>query len=109
MTDHNFASNHAPGDSHSANMAMQRFVGRRIRQRRLALGLEINVLAERLRLPVSRIADQENGAARLPAESLLALAMALRVPLRHFYTLEPASSPPAPLEGHESTEMLDVF
>lgn len=108
MTDHTFVPDHARGENHAADAAMQRFVGQRIRQRRLALGLEINVLAERLRLPASRIADQESGAARLPAEALLALAAALRVPLRHFYNPEPASPPP-PREMHESTEVQDVF
>lgn len=96
------------GTMPGADAAMIRFVGRRIRLRRLELGLGLEALAERAKLPVSELIMQEEGAARLPAEALLALARALNVPLLHFYATDSAM-PPMQRGLAEPSEVLEIF
>jgi transcriptional regulator with XRE-family HTH domain len=74
--------------------ALARFVGRRVQQCRLAMGMDREALAVRARTPVARLALQEEGALRLRAEELLAVADALGVPLHHLFVEDAAPRPP---------------
>lgn len=88
---------------------MLRFMGERILNRRLSLGLDLDSLADRLNVPAGRLAQQERGEARLPADQLLALAGALGVSLRDFYTVEPVAPPASSPLAWDTAELVGAY
>jgi transcriptional regulator with XRE-family HTH domain len=60
-------------------------VGRRIRARRLELGLSLNALASQLELTFQQVQKYESGANRVAASRLMRIAEALQVPPSYFF------------------------
>jgi transcriptional regulator with XRE-family HTH domain len=60
-------------------------VGRRIRARRLELGLSLNALAAQLELTFQQVQKYESGANRVAASRLMRIADALQVPPSFFF------------------------
>jgi transcriptional regulator with XRE-family HTH domain len=72
--------------------AIDVYVGHRIRDRRIELGISQAELAEKAGIDVLQLNDQETGKARVSPESLADIAIALRCPLSWLYGL-PAALP----------------
>lgn len=71
------------------------YVGRRIRQRREALGLSQGTLGRHLGLTFSQVQKYEKGTNRIGAGRLLLIARALGVPIQYFFQdldLKPAAN-----------------
>lgn len=71
------------------------YVGRRIRQRREALGLSQGTLGRHLGLTFSQVQKYEKGTNRIGAGRLLLIARALGVPIQYFFQdldIRPAAS-----------------
>jgi transcriptional regulator with XRE-family HTH domain len=66
-------------------------VGRRIRARRLELGLSLNALAAQLELTFQQVQKYESGVNRVAASRLLRIAEALQVPPSFFFPSQQAS------------------
>ena len=60
-------------------------VGKRIRQRRKALGLSQSDLAERIGVKFQQVQKYETGVNRVAASRLWVMAEALQVPITHFF------------------------
>ena len=86
--------------------ALDVLVGRRVRERRLALGLTVQELAAVLGVPYQQLHKYETGANRLPAGRLFLLAEALGVEVGHFFGEDGADGPAAPA-GHRRA-LLDL-
>lgn len=69
-------------------------VGRRIRARRLELGLSLNALAVQLELTFQQVQKYESGANRVAASRLMRIAEALHVPPSFFFPLRRNRSTP---------------
>lgn len=63
------------------------YIGRRIRHRRLLLGMTQEALAIGVGLTIKEIEEYENGLARIAAADLVAFSSLLEVPVRHFFEL----------------------
>jgi transcriptional regulator with XRE-family HTH domain len=74
---------------HPADIA----VGRRIRQRRVNLGLSQTNLGNELGLSFQQIQKYENGSNRVSASALYQIARILRVPVGFFYEMMPQTAP----------------
>lgn len=66
-------------------------VGRRIRARRLELGLSLNALAAQLELTFQQVQKYESGVNRVAASRLLRIAEALQVPPSFFFPAQQTS------------------
>src|SRR4051812_35831833 len=60
-------------------------IGRRVRERRLMLGITVQELGAALGVPYQQVHKYETGANRLPAGRLFLLAEALGVGVAHFF------------------------
>jgi transcriptional regulator with XRE-family HTH domain len=80
--------------------ALDALVGKRARERRLALGLTQQQLAEMVGITYQQLHKYETGANRLPAGRLFLLAEALGVEVSHFFGEDGADGPAAPA-GHQ--------
>ena len=69
----------------SGKPSVDRRIGERIRQRRIEFGLTQHQLAEALECSYQQIQKFENGANRIAASQLLALAERLDMPVAWFY------------------------
>ena len=76
--------------------ALDVLVGKRARERRLALGLTMQELAAALGVPYQQLHKYETGANRLSAGRLFLLAEALGVEVAHFFGEGEADGPAAP-------------
>jgi transcriptional regulator with XRE-family HTH domain len=76
--------------------ALDVLVGKRARERRLALGLTMQELAAALGVPYQQLHKYETGANRLSAGRLFLLAEALGVEVAHFFGEDGADGPAAP-------------
>ena len=76
--------------------ALDALVGKRARERRLALGLTMQELAAALGVPYQQLHKYETGANRLSAGRLFLLAEALGVEVGHFFGEGEADGPAAP-------------
>ena len=76
--------------------AIDALVGRRVRERRLALGLTVQEVAAVLGVPYQQLHKYETGANRLSAGRLFLLAEALGVEVAHFFGEDGADGPAAP-------------
>jgi len=76
--------------------ALDVLVGKRARERRLALGLTVQELAAVLGVPYQQLHKYETGANRLSAGRLFLLAEALGVEVGHFFGEGEADGPAAP-------------
>ena len=72
-------------------------VGRRVRARRKAVGLNLEGLASELHITYQQLQKYETGANRISASMLYEIASALRTPVAHFY----GGLPQAPARGGE--------
>src|SRR3954470_6601325 len=91
------AARHRPG--RPAAGALDALVGKRARERRLALGLTQQQLAEMVGITYQQLHKYETGANRLPAGRLFLVARALGVEVGHFFGEDGADGPTAPT-GH---------
>jgi len=80
--------------------AIDALVGKRARERRLALGLTVQEVAAVLGVPYQQLHKYETGANRLSAGRLYQLAEALGVEVGHFFGEDGADGPAAPA-GHQ--------
>ncbi len=76
--------------------ALDTLVGKRARERRLALGLTVQEVAAALGVPYQQLHKYETGANRLSAGRLYQLAGALGVEVGHFFGEGEADGPAAP-------------
>ena len=76
--------------------ALDALVGKRVRERRLRLGLTVQELAAVLGVPYQQLHKYETGANRLSAGRLFLLAEALGVEVGHFFGEAGAGEPAAP-------------
>ena len=74
-----------------AMTTVDRHVGRRIRGKRLALGLSVRDLAKALGVENGRLSEYEVGTERVPSEHMALLSKIMDVPLSYFF---PAASCP---------------
>jgi transcriptional regulator with XRE-family HTH domain len=65
--------------------AVNDFVGKRMRERRIDLGLTSNQLAEKIDLSFQQLLKYERGAHRISAGQLYAVARVLNTPITYFY------------------------
>jgi transcriptional regulator with XRE-family HTH domain len=72
---------------------VDRHVGRRIRGKRLALGLSEADLAKALGVDVDRIRAYERGTERVPSEHLVRLSEVMDVALSYFFPAIPCPGP----------------
>lgn len=61
------------------------YIGRRLSERRSALGLTQNRLAELLNIPVPQLQDYEDGTKTIPSTFLLEAAYALNIRINWFF------------------------
>src|SRR3954470_17169259 len=73
--------------------ALDVLVGKRARERRLALGLTVQEVAAVLGVPYQQLHKYETGANRLSAGRLFLLAEALGVEVAHFFEGEEVAAP----------------
>src|SRR4051794_14847298 len=76
--------------------ALDVLMGKRVRERRRALGLTMQELAAALGVPYQQLHKYESGANRLSAGRLFLLAEALEVEVAHFFREAGADEPAAP-------------
>ena len=76
--------------------ALDVVIGKRMRERRLALGVTMQELAAALGLPYQQLHKYETGVNRLSAGRLFLLAEALGVEVGHFFGEGEADGPAAP-------------
>jgi transcriptional regulator with XRE-family HTH domain len=81
-------------------------VGRRIRTRRLFLGINQKTLADALGLAFQQVQKYESGANRVSASRLSAIADALGVPLSFFFIDLPADGEQGGAEEREARERM---
>ena len=74
----------SPPDSRSAN-PIDLHVGARVRARRKVIGMSQEQLAAALKLTFQQIQKYERGANRISASKLYEIAVALQVPISHFF------------------------
>jgi len=83
-------------------------VGRRIRARRLLLGMNQQTLATALGLTFQQVQKYEHGANRVSASKLSAIADALGVPVSFFF-IEGAAKHDARMEQLETIELVRCY
>ena len=71
---------------HEDERALERFIGERIRTRRIELGFTQEELARDLDISYQQIQKYERGANRISASRLLSLARRMTVPITYFYS-----------------------
>jgi transcriptional regulator with XRE-family HTH domain len=84
--------------------ALDVLVGRRVRERRRALGLTMQELAAALGVPYQQLHKYETGANRLSAGRLFLLAEALGVGVAHFFGEDGADEGATPT-GHRRAQL----
>lgn len=90
-------------------------LGRRVRVRRIALGMTQERLGELLGVTFQQVQKYENGKNRISAAGLYTLGRILKVPVDSFYRDDPALSakaepdPFAALTTPESVELAHIF
>src|SRR5208282_5444918 len=82
-------------------------VGKRIRMRRLFLGMNQETLANALGLTFQQVQKYEGGANRVSASRLSAMADILGVPISFFFSDLPAGNNPGTPEEQESRERME--
>ncbi len=70
--------------------AIDRYVGSRVRQQRLLLGLSQSALASKLGITFQQLQKNERGTNRIGASRLLELSLSLGVPIQYFFDDMPA-------------------
>ncbi len=65
--------------------AIDRYVGSRVRQQRLLLGLSQSALASKLGVTFQQLQKNEKGTNRIGASRLLQLSLSLGVPIQYFF------------------------
>src|SRR4051794_18606057 len=98
------AARHRPGRPAAGELDV--LIGKRARERRLALGLTQQQLAEMVGITYQQLHKYETGANRLPAGRLFLLAGALGVEVGRFFDEDGADGPTAPT-GHQRA-LLDL-
>lgn len=71
-------------DQRAAN-AVDRHIGRRLRERRLAIGMSQETLADLLGVTFQQIQKYEKGVNRIAASRLYSMAKALEIDITHFF------------------------
>lgn len=82
-------------------------VGRRIRTRRLFLGMNQETLANALGLTFQQVQKYEGGANRVSASRLSAMAEILAVPISYFFGDLPAGDGPRTPEDQKAHERME--
>ena len=88
-------------------------IGRRIKSRRNALGLNQQHLAERIGVSYQQVQKYENGTDRVGAARLKQIADALDVPIEYFFRTVPSEDPEIEneraLENYQIQRALDTI
>ncbi len=86
-------------------------IGRAIKQRRLALGMSQEKLAEQLDVSYQQVQRYESGSSKLNIENIQTLADALDMPVTFFFNPENRLiiEPPHPYTSDEEHELLTSF
>jgi transcriptional regulator with XRE-family HTH domain len=86
-------------------------IGRAIKQRRLALGLSQEKLAEQLDVSYQQVQRYENGSSKLNVENIQTLAEVLDMPVTFFFNPDNVTiiEPPHPFTTDEEHELLTGF
>ena len=88
--------------SEKVNRAIQRYIAKRLVSARKKAGLSQEALGEIVGLTRQRIGALESGESATSQKSMIAISLALNVPLAYFYPTYPSDSKPG-----EKSEMLD--
>ncbi|WP_277058227.1 helix-turn-helix domain-containing protein [Trichlorobacter lovleyi] len=86
-------------------------IGRAIKQRRLALGMSQEKLAEQLDVSYQQVQRYESGSSKLNVENIQTLAMALDMPVTFFFNPENLliDEPSHPYTSDEEYELITSF
>lgn len=86
-------------------------IGRAIKQRRLALGISQEKLAEQLNVSYQQVQRYENGSSKLNVENIQTLANALDMPVTFFFNPDNVkiAEPEHPYTSDEEYELLTNF
>lgn len=85
-----------------------RHVARRLRERRISLGMSQQRLARAVGVTFQQVQKYENGSNRISAGMLYELAAALAVPVAHFYDGLDEAAPP-PRRSRLELDMMRTF
>jgi transcriptional regulator with XRE-family HTH domain len=80
-----------------------RYVGKRVRMRRLMIKMSQEKLADRLGLTFQQVQKYEKGVNRISASRLREMAAALQVPIQFFFEGLPEAGSGAGKDRHETT------
>lgn len=86
-------------------------IGRAIKQRRMALGMSQEKLAEKLDVSYQQVQRYENGANKLNVENVQTIAELLDMPVTFFFNPDNVTiiEPPHPFTTDEEHELLTGF
>lgn len=87
---------------HRSKRAINCWIGQRIRQRRIALGITQQALGRALGVTWQQVQKYESGACSLRAARLYQLALFLRAPIDELFEGATADDAPIPLETGQS-------
>ncbi len=85
------------------------YVGQRVRQRRLFLGLSQSALASQAGIKFQQVQKYETGANRISASRLCDLARTLKVDPGYFFEGVMEKQPPKTLDGKQEASLLKHF
>jgi transcriptional regulator with XRE-family HTH domain len=101
------ASHGSTASGHDPSWHVDRHVGRRLRARRLALGLTQQQMAGLIGVTYQQAQKYETGANRMTAERLFTVAQALGVNVDYFF--ERLDGKPPAIEGQTSDELVPIL
>lgn len=90
-------------------------VGKRIRMRRLLLGMKLDMVAKEIGISAQQVQKYEHGTNRISASNLVAVAGALQVPVSYFFAdverPDSDASPPIPIDMAEleTIELIRLY
>jgi transcriptional regulator with XRE-family HTH domain len=97
----------------TAKFISSKDIGQAIKQRRLALCMSQEKLAEQLDVSYQQVQRYENGSSKLNVENIQTLAEALSLPVTFFFNLSNLrplqSEPPHPYTSDDEQELLTIF
>lgn len=98
-------------NENSARFISSEEIGRAIKQRRLALGMSQEKLAEQLDVSYQQVQRYESGSSKLNVENIQTLAEALDMPVTFFFNPENRliTEPSHPYTSDEEYELLTSF
>ena len=96
-------------DSRTSPREVDQHVAARLRERRIALGLTLQQVADQFGTTAQQVHKYETGVTRLSAGRLLQLAEALEVGIGHFFAgLEPTATGVTPVSTGQERALLEL-